>query len=373
MSQNKTIVKILNGTEVVADTSAAANALVASGGGIVELKNLADGTFYKFDFRKRKSIKIARSLTETVAVKTVSFTAANSTEYSFILSQDVDIDGTGKRNNSEIITVKSDASGTNAEIEAAMKAAIESHTAAGRLKLTVVAGGSGSVILTADAGYPLFQCSSIQNVTVAETYGTFAAGKQSAVAGDSTAATAIAQSGGLITLTTAAAHTVVVGQIVTVATAAAHVTVKNGVTYTGSIPPSRVVAVTGTTMVLEAGSVGSGINTTNSPSFRIVATEDFGQGQDLIDAGIVDSFDSSIVPSASKKYTLVSILGYASKGFGGFNQSIGDQLQQIDLYYDEAATAYATSVGVGSLTLGRAEEVSKGYVFGGTTADPNLI
>ena len=126
-------------------------------------------------------------------------------------------------------------------------------------------------------------------------------------------------------------------------------------------------------MVLDAGSVGSGTNITTSPSFRIMATEDSGQGQDLIDAGIVDSFDSSIVFSASKKYTLVSILGYASKGFGGFNQASGDQLEQIDLYYDEAATAYATSVGVGSLTLGRAEEVSKGYVFGGTTADPNLI
>jgi hypothetical protein len=362
MTQNKPSIKILNTTDVVADTSAVANAMVAAGGGMVELKNLA-GTFKKFDFRKRTSMKISRSLTETAKIQRAAFTAAALTEYSFSITQDVDIDGTGKRSNTEIITYKSVAA-SNTEIEAGLKASVDAFIAAGRLKLTAVVSGSGYITLTGAAGYPLFSASNITGITISN--------QQATVAGHATAGTAVAESSGLITLTSAATHAIVVGQVVSVATCAGFDATKDGVLYEDSIPPTRVVAVTGTTMVLDAGTVGTGTNTTASAAAVIEAVEDFGQGQDLLDASIVDSFDSASVFSASKKYTKVSILAYGPKGYGGFNQSSGDQLQQIDLYYDEAATAYDTSVGPGTLTLGRVEEVAKGYSFGATTADPLL-
>ncbi len=366
MTQNKPMIKILAGADVVADTSATANAMVAAGAGMVELKN-ADGTFYKFDFKKRKSISIARSLTETAKVQRVSFTAANSTEYSFSITQDVDIAGAAKAMNTEVITYKSDASATNAEIEAGLKGAIEAYTAVNRLKVTAAVSGSGYIDITGASGYPLFSASAISNIDSV-------ASAQATVAGHATAGTAIAESSGLITLTTAASHTVVVGQIVSVATAAGFDVTKDGVLYEDQIPPVRVAAVTATTMVLDAGAVGTGTNTTADPDIAIEATEDQGQGTDLIAAGVVDSFDpSNDAFDTAKKYTLVSILAYASKGAGGFNQASGDQLEQIDLYYDEAATNYDDSVGPGTATLGRAEEVEKGYTFGATTADPLLM
>lgn len=97
---------------------------------------------------------------EVAGQATVSYTAGNNTVYSFTLKQMV-----GSQESVAIISYTSDASGSEAEIDAAIEAQVDKLVASGYLKLSY-ANGSTSFVFTADAGYPLLKVIAGQNTTV---------------------------------------------------------------------------------------------------------------------------------------------------------------------------------------------------------------
>ncbi len=100
-------------------------------------ETLEDGTYRK---------GILKYLLESVYVASVSYSVANSTTYSMVIGQQV-----GDNFISETINYPSDSTATDAEIAAALVAAVN----ASQLQITAT-GSATPITLTADAGYPLF-------------------------------------------------------------------------------------------------------------------------------------------------------------------------------------------------------------------------
>ena len=209
------------------------------------------------------------------------------------------------------------------------------------------------------AGYPLFSVGSLSNVT--------RAANQPVIAPHGTPSTAIAGTT-TVTVTSLAAHGLVVGDRVDISGVATMTLTYEGTAGLAAVSNVRVATVpTSTTFTLE-GVVATG---TNSGTIVItdVATERSGQGADLVatETNMIGTESAqSTVFGTSDAYTLVSLKGFISKGNGGMNQNLGEQLQELRIWIEEDATNYAGSVG-------RADEVRQGFVQGGTTADPNLI
>lgn len=98
---------------------------------------------------------------EVLGQATVSYTAGNNTTYSFVVKQTVN-----GQENTAIISYTSDASGSEAEIDAAIGAQLDALIASGYLQCSYSTSGSTTVVITALAGYPLLQVIAGQNTTV---------------------------------------------------------------------------------------------------------------------------------------------------------------------------------------------------------------
>ena len=108
-----------------------------------------------------RRITTIKSRTEIVQIGTITYTAANSTRYAFFVDQLVN--GVV---NTQLVDYTSDATGTDAEIAAAILANINSATSQGSLQITAT-GSSSPVTLTALTGSPLFTIRPITGVTYA--------------------------------------------------------------------------------------------------------------------------------------------------------------------------------------------------------------
>lgn len=96
---------------------------------------------------------------EALGEATISYTAGNNTTYSFVIKQVV-----GGQENTAIISYTSDASGSEAEIDAAIEGQLDTLIASGYLQLSY-SNGSTAFTLTALAGYPLLTIIEGQNTT----------------------------------------------------------------------------------------------------------------------------------------------------------------------------------------------------------------
>ncbi|MGB1317376.1 MAG: hypothetical protein ACPG5W_04190, partial [Flavobacteriales bacterium] len=254
MSSNPTVVRVLNGANVIANTSASDNAFVAQSGDVVFRDG--DGQYTKRVYKGLSGMRIEKSEKEFAQSTTVSFTAAAATEYAFWIVQDIDSPASGTGQGRERVSYTKTTLPTDAEIEAAMKAVIEAFVKGGKLEVTVVANGNGSITITGKAGYPLFDVAGLSNVT--------SAAAQPTVAGHATAGTAVAGTT-TVTLTSASAHGMVVGQYVSVTACAGFDVTIDGVLYEDLIPKVRIATVPSTTTMTLDGAVGTGTNTTASP------------------------------------------------------------------------------------------------------------
>jgi hypothetical protein len=358
MSSNKTVVRVLNGANVIANTSATDNAFVADSGNVVFRD--ADGQYTKRVYKGLSGMRIEKSEKEFAQSTTVSFTAAADTEYAFWITQDIDSPAAGTGLGRERISYIKETLPTDAEVEAGLAAVIEAFVKGNKLQVTVVQNGSGSITITGKAGYPLFDIAGESNVT--------AAAAQPTVAGHATAGTAVSGTT-TVTLTSAAAHGMVVGQYVSVVACAGFDVTVDGVLYEDYIPKVRIATVPTTTTMTLDGVVGTGTNTTNSPVFTKEANEDRGQGADLSALGVADAFYPDAALSAigsSDAYTAIIFDDSSVKSVSGVDGSVGKQDGVLVIYVEEDATNYAD-------VIDRAVEVQSGYAYGTTDADSALI
>jgi len=356
-TSNPNNVRVLNGAEVLANTSASNNAFVASSGNV--LFKDASGTYTSRRYRGLNDISIETSQKEYAQSTKVAFTATANMEYAFFITQDIDNAASGSGQGSERVSYIKETLPTDAEVEAGLKNAIDAFARAHKLEVTVVASGSGYITITGKAGYPLFNVVGGLNVTITAA--------QPVIAPHATAATSIAGTT-TVTVTTLAVHGLSVGSKVSISDIATMTVTYNGVAGLSAVTGVRVATVpTSVTFTLE-GVVATG---TNSGTIVIttVAQEDRGQGADLLLLNIVDTFYPTVAGSAfvsASSYTKVSFAGSAARSVSGVDGSLGYQDGQIDVYVQESATNYAA-------LITRATEVLNGYVYGNTTADPQLI
>ncbi len=362
-SSNKQNVRVLNGANVIANTSATDNAFVASGGDVIFYDN-ENGQYTKRVYSLLSALRIEKSEKEYAQTDTVTIPALTAdSEYSFYITQDISNAAAGTGQGRERISyLKEGSAPTNAEVEAGLKDVIDAFVAGNKLQVSVVASGSGSIDITGKAGFPLFSIEALSNLTSAANQGT--------VAGHATAGTAVAESSGVVTLTSAAAHGIVVGQYISVVACAGFDVTIDGVLYEDLIPKVRVATVPTTTTLTLDGAVGTGTNTTASPVFTLEANEDRGQGADLLALNYLgDTFfpeQSSAAFGSSDAYTAIIFDGSAAKSVSGVDGSAGYQDGELIVFVEEDATNYAD-------VIARAVEVQSGYAYGTTDADAALI
>ncbi len=155
-------------TYSVLNSVAASAADITLNGGVLAVANTENNAFppMPVDRIYKQTSGATAYVAETLQVQTLTFTAANSTEYSFCLQQD--IDGVIKVQKFSYV---SDSTGTAAEIAAAILAMVNSSG------FKITATGSGSpVTLTAQTGYPVFVCTKIAgfSATATTTAGVYA-------------------------------------------------------------------------------------------------------------------------------------------------------------------------------------------------------
>lgn len=124
-----------------------------------------NGTFPAMVYENVKSVTKVTGVAETSQVTNVTFTAANSTTYEFVITQSV-----GAPNGAPatyIATYTSISSGaTEQQIVDAMVNQINAQTGSTGIQITASDGGASTITLTAQTGYPFFTATAIQNTTV---------------------------------------------------------------------------------------------------------------------------------------------------------------------------------------------------------------
>ncbi len=228
------------------------------------------------------------SLTATRARKSMTFTAANNTTYSFRIKQTVA--GVDK---SSLITYTSDSSGSAAEIIAAITAQL----AALQFDITVT-GSSSPIYLAASSTNPLFTITDVTNVVTAAAMDTSTA---SVASGTGLYLTAVISIAGTTTVTiTSTAHGLSVGQYVTVTILTGGGTLDGAASVTarvGTVPTADTFTLINATT--GANVVGSGTFTTYSAV--VVAQAPRGTYAQLVADGITGA-------TAGNTYTSLGIL-----------------------------------------------------------------
>lgn len=190
---------------------------------------------------------------ETLNVQTLTFTAANSTDYSFSVKQT--INGVDKIVN---FFYTSDATATAAEIATAIVNTFNAQNAQNGIFVTAT-GSASPVTLTAQAGYPLFTVyNASSNITVANGMGNI-----------NTALQAGSISNATPRVVTAVAHGLVTGQTIEFASVAgAGAATVNGIQW-------RITRTGADTFTLD-GSTNAGAVTVASATGTLVAQEAYG-------------------------------------------------------------------------------------------------
>lgn len=212
-------------------------------------------------------------LAESLAGFAITYTAANSTTYSFTIEQEVN----GKINQWPI-SFTSDASGTDGEIGTAINGAIATLIASGGLKATV-SGTASPVTVTTTTGYTL-KVTNMTNVTAPSSV----AGTQSVTS--STDATPV--------VVTKNAHGLVVGQRVTLSGGTLSFLALAGQTF-------RISAQTANTFTLE-GSVGDGSGAGVGGTVTVVAQAARGSYADAIAHGASDATSGNTYAQCTYEY-----------------------------------------------------------------------
>jgi hypothetical protein len=173
-SVNKVLVKVLNGANVLANSSAISNPLDTVLGKVLFMKASA-AVYFQLVGAKIAGVKIIKSARELVQTTTISWSALTAnTEYGFYISQDVPNKASATGNQVVYVGASFVAQPTNAQVGAALVAQIEAFAAVGKLKVSA-SYGAGAVSIVADAGYPLFTVSAPSaDVTVASGMATIA-------------------------------------------------------------------------------------------------------------------------------------------------------------------------------------------------------
>jgi hypothetical protein len=236
-----------------------------------------------------------------------------------------------------------------------LRAALTKQINIGRAKVSV--SGTATVIVSGAAGFPMFIMSAPQNGTSAETLATIAL--------HATAATAIAQSSGVVTVTTAAAHGLATGKLVDLTVATGFTFTRNDGASVASIKDARIHVMSATTFVL-SGVVGSGTNT-GAAVLTIKPSQETGSA--AVVAVTVAEQGALVAPVAGQQYTQYSF-EYANP-VSSLNSITRYQGGSHILFVNcEAESATPTIFNAFDKAL---TEVMSGLAVGTTDANPELL
>lgn len=259
---------------------------------------------------------IVRSKYEQSQSTAISFTAANSTEYAFIITQVVN-----DQTVSVPIRYTSDASATAGEIASALVSLIN-----GSSKLRVTASGSGTPItIVADAvsngGSAVFSVTVISNVTQAPT------------AGSLTISSISNPLSGPREITFGSSHGLFTGQTINI----------NGLTATGGYldvedKDLQIQVINATTAYL-VGTSGTGAITVGSATYSLPGQNPFGQYADV--SASLSLAGSSSSASSGFSYSKLT-LAYASSTSSLLDIE-RDQVQGYELWIKEADLSSSTA------------------------------
>lgn len=155
-SVNKVLVKVLNGANVLANSSAISNPLDTALGKVLFMKASAE-VYFQLVGAKIAGVKIIKSARERVTTLTVGNwgTAAN-TEYGFYLRQDVPNKAAATGSSDVYISVSFLSAPTSNQVQAALVAQVNSFAASGKIKASATyTAGASTFPIVADAGYPI--------------------------------------------------------------------------------------------------------------------------------------------------------------------------------------------------------------------------
>lgn len=324
---------------IVLNTVAASHADLVLSAGTISLTGMSAPIV--FAGIKRPSLGVQASLHETVQSYTLSWTLANSTNYSFIVTQKVD--GILQ---TYTFYYTSQTTATNAQIAAAVTSTIgklvnfhltASYTSGTSLTITAVA--SSSTVTAA----PLFTLTALEGFTVA---GNMAG---VAIASNTTATPSVITSVG---------HGLVTGDVITIVSADEAKLVSG--TY-------RVLYISANTYSLASkdGQTPLAGTSTTTATVTKVAQYARGSGQDLVNAGVTNA-------SASYNYGTLT-LDFQTAVTSATGDVARSQTNTLVYYIQQSLVASPYTATTNASTLVTAvQETLHDYVIGGTTAEPIL-
>lgn len=288
-----------------------------------------------FDYRKMESWAdgLNSSLLETAQVTTVTFTAANSTNYSLFISQwNPALNKLVEAN----LTYTSLSTGDTATtISNAFRTLI-----AGQSNLGITASGTATLILTGNAGTPLFTVTSISPTTTTQS---------SVVAGVAIASSTVASP----SVVTSVAHGLLTGNVITITSA------NNARLASGTYRVVKIDADTYSMYSVNGQTPLAGVTGTTTATVVIVPQYARGTYTQLVQAGVAASAISSTSTYSQLPITYVANVG-SLMGNTTFEQD------KHTLYVLEGATNFA------ALNT-RLIELYNAYVASGTTTDPETV
>lgn len=310
-TQNLPYIKVYNSVNSAANT-------IASAGGKVTVKDGSSSGHALLDFLTSKAIAGAArtmALAERPKIMFETITGVSTgTEFSFIISQDIDEPG-GDGLAQVKISVVADATD---DVNSIALKLVNQINANKQLKVTASRPSNDDVEITGDAGYPLFSISNEVNVAFADTTG----GTPATESGATTA------NGQCVITVTGNGLNFRPGDTVTL----------SGMTGDGDY----VVAASDTntvTVFTEGATIATGGGTvvSNAQEARQVGADlkALGKAENLKYA---DGQPHSELLDATL-YTKAEFSFYAPKGSGGFNEQSGDQRFDLELYWDQSIAA----------------------------------
>jgi len=312
-TQNLPYIKVYNSVNSAANT-------IASAGGKVTVKDGSSNGYALLDFLTSKAIAGAArtmALAERPKIMFETITGVSTgTEFSFIISQDIDEPG-GDGLAQVKISVVADATD---DVNSIALKLVNQINANKQLKVTASRPSNDDVEITGDAGYPLFSISNEVNVSFADTTG----GTPATASGASTA------NGQCVITVTGAGLNFRPGDTVTLASFGAG----NGDYVVAASATNTVTVFTeGATITYAA----SGTVESNAQEARQVGADLklLGKAENL---KFADGQPHSELLDATL-YTKAEFSFYAPKGSGGFNEQSGDQRFDLELYWDQSIAA----------------------------------
>lgn len=237
--------------------------IVARNFNVAITSSTGTGQFPTLNYPNIISASVSPSITETLLVTRVGWTAASSTVFGFTINQMVDGQPLSKP-----AFYTSDASGTDTEIGTAL-AAYFTNTA---LKVAVTyTPGDAYVTVTALTGYPTFQVALGATGTMTQSTSTTMAGV--AIASCTSMATiASCTAANPTVITTSAAHGLSVGQQVVISATADGTKLSNGTYKVASVPLSTTLTLVSLDGSTPLGATATTTATLASPTFATVIT-----------------------------------------------------------------------------------------------------